>query len=271
LATSRRWRPARSRCSTIRRASRRWAGRRGGAPSSASPSRPSSPATARSTSALSPRSSSAREPLALSNPPLHRRRRLSGYAVAAGRGEATLRELGSRFLATAAPAGDAEAAKTFVAAAAERHAGATHVCFAWRIGWPPEERASDAGEPAGTAGAPLLRALRRAGLTDTVVVVVRWFGGTKLGKGGLARAYGGAARAALAELPVRRERPRRRLVVACDYARLGAVKRLLRPGEVDLVGERYGEEAELTLAVDPRGEAALVEALAALGLAPRAR
>ena len=100
--------------------------------------------------------------------------------------------------------------------------------------------------------------------------MARYFGGTKLGKGGLARAYGGVVRVALAALPTRRERPRVRLVVECDYERLGAVRRLLRAGEVDLVDERYAERAELTLAVALDARRALAESLAALGLAARA-
>ena len=67
-----------------------------------------------------------------------------------------------------------------------------HHCWAWRLGAPPRERSSDAGEPAGTAGVPMLQVLRGAGLSDVLAVVVRWFGGTKLGKGGLARAYAAA-------------------------------------------------------------------------------
>jgi len=181
-----------------------------------------------------------------------------------------VRERGSRFFAFVAPAIDADAAKRFVAEIARRFPDATHVCFAWRLGWPPAERAADSGEPAGTAGAPILQALRAAELTDTVAAVARYFGGTKLGKGGLVRAYGGVVRAALAALPTRRERPRARLVVECDYERLGAVRRLLRAGEVDLVGERYAERAELTLAVALDARRALTETLAELGLAARA-
>src|SRR5262245_17971981 len=105
------------------------------------------------------------------------------------------------------------------------HPDATHHCFAWRIGWPPAERAGDDGEPAGTAGRPILRALAGAGVTDVVAVVVRWFGGTKLGKGGLARAYAGATVAALAELPTRAERPASELEVEVAHAQVGAVKR----------------------------------------------
>ena len=138
--------------------------------------------------------------------------------------------------------------------------------FAWRLGWPPAERSSDAGEPAGTAGAPLLVALRAAELTDTVVAVVRWFGGTRLGKGGLARAYGGVARTALLALPARAERVRTRLRVRCPHERVGAVRRLLRDDAVRLADERYGEAAELVLAVAEEARAGLVAALADLGV-----
>jgi len=97
--------------------------------------------------------------------------------------------------------------------------------------------------------------------------VVRWFGGTKLGKGGLARAYGDATRDALAALPTRRERPRVRLVVRCAYEQLGAVRRLLRAGEVELVEERYAAEATLVVAVADDARAAFDAALADLRLA----
>ena len=78
---------------------------------------------------------------------------------------------------------------------------ATHICFAWVIGVGKEEkvRSSDAGEPKGTAGAPILDAIRRAGITNTLVAIVRYFGGTKLGTGGLSRTYRQAAAEALAK------------------------------------------------------------------------
>jgi putative IMPACT (imprinted ancient) family translation regulator len=117
----------------------------------------------------------------------------------------------------------------------------------------------------------MLAVLRGAGLTDTVAVVVRWFGGTKLGKGGLVRAYGGALRAALEALPTVEVRVRDRLSVALPYERLGAVKRLLQPPAVELAAERYGAAVELDLDVEPGARAALEAALADLGLAARAR
>ncbi|WP_242108085.1 IMPACT family protein [Luteimonas aquatica] len=95
----------------------------------------------------------------------------------------------SRFLAQAAPAASAQAALAFVEAVSA--ADATHNCWAYRIG--DHYRSSDDGEPAGTAGRPILAAIDGQGLDGAVVVVTRWYGGIKLGAGGLIRAYGGAA------------------------------------------------------------------------------
>lgn len=148
----------------------------------------------------------------------------------------------------------------------KRFPDATHHCFAWRIGWPPQERAADAGEPAGTAGQPILRTLAGAGITDVVAVVVRWFGGTKLGKGGLARAYTAATQAALAELSTRIELPRRRLRLRVPYDRIGAVKRLVRAPAVELASESYGADAEIVLAVVESELAGLLATLEDLGL-----
>ncbi|MEO8198462.1 MAG: YigZ family protein [Thermoanaerobaculia bacterium] len=175
--------------------------------------------------------------------------------------------MGSRFLAYLAPAPTADAAKEFLDRLRKRFPDATHHCFAWRIGWPAEERAADAGEPSGTAGQPILRALAGAGVTDVVAVVVRWFGGTKLGKGGLARAYTGATQLALAALPTRQELPRRRLRLTVPYDRIGAVKRLVRSPEVELAGETYGVAAEIVLAVVEGELPSFLATIEELGLA----
>lgn len=178
-----------------------------------------------------------------------------------------MRELGSRFLAYLAPAPSVEAAKEFLDSLRRRFPDATHHCFAWRIGWPAEERAADAGEPAGTAGRPILRVLAGAELSDVVAVVVRWFGGTKLGKGGLARAYTEATLAAVATLPTRSELPRRLLHLRLPYERIGAVKRLVRSPAVELADESYAAEAKIVLAVLPEEIPALLATLAELGIA----
>lgn len=104
---------------------------------------------------------------------------------------------GSRFVAHLAPASDEPQALAVATTIAARHADASHNCWAFRLAG-GRARSDDDGEPGGTAGPPILRRLEGAGLADVVCVVTRWFGGTKLGTGGLVRAYGGAAAAAIA-------------------------------------------------------------------------
>lgn len=191
---------------------------------------------------------------------------MASYAAPAGESRAEIRDKGSRFLAVIGPAADEAAAKAILASLQREFADATHHCWAWRLGSPPRERSSDAGEPAGTAGVPILQVLRGAGLADALAVVVRWFGGVKLGKGGLARAYAAAAREALKALPVAARVPMARIAVEIPHEKVGAVKRLLRPPEIELESEEYGAGARLVLAVHEERLAALREALADLGV-----
>ena len=191
---------------------------------------------------------------------------MPSYLSPAGEARAEIREKGSRFLAVIGPANGEDAARAALAELAREFPDATHHCWAWRIGTPPRERSADAGEPAGTAGVPILQVLRGAGLSDVLAVVVRWFGGTRLGKGGLARAYAAAAREALQGLPVVARVPTVRLDLRVPYERIGAVKRLVHPPEVELEQEEYGETARLTLMVHEDRAAAVREALADLGL-----
>lgn len=111
-----------------------------------------------------------------------------------------LREKASVFLAELHPAPDAAARAEVLARLRKRDFDATHHCSAWREGLPVKAwGADDDGEPGGTAGAPMLRVLEGAELTDLLAVCIRWYGGTKLGTGGLVRAYTEAAQGALAE------------------------------------------------------------------------
>lgn len=188
------------------------------------------------------------------------------YPTPAGESCGEIREKGSVFLAWIGPAASEDAAKAALDGIARKHPDASHHCWAWRLGTPPRERSSDAGEPSGTAGIPILQVLRGAGLSDVLAVVVRWFGGTKLGKGGLARAYAGAAREALAGLPVAQRVPTVRLAIQVPYEKVGAVKRLIHPPEVELEAEEYAEAAQLILLIHEDRRNALVEALADLGV-----
>ncbi len=111
-----------------------------------------------------------------------------------------LREKASRFKAFVFPVVSVEAAEQELAALKKEYFDASHICYAWSIGSGKDAkvRSSDAGEPKGTAGPPILEAIRGAGLTNVLAAVVRYFGGTKLGTGGLSRAYRQAAAAAFA-------------------------------------------------------------------------
>ncbi len=191
------------------------------------------------------------------------------YRAPSGEARAELKEKGSRFLAVVRPARDEAGAEAVLAELAAAHRDATHLCWAWRLGSPPRERSADAGEPHGTAGVPMLQVLRGGELSDVVAAVARWFGGVKLGKGGLARAYAGAVRAAVAELPSELRRPMVRLELEVDFDRLGAVQRLVRPPAISIEAESYAETARLVLRVERRHETALREALAGLGVRAR--
>lgn len=115
------------------------------------------------------------------------------------------------------------------------------------------ERSNDDGEPSGTAGAPILDTLRGHDLTDTVVVVTRWFGGTLLGTGGLARAYGDAARAALDAAGSVVRVLHRVAVVEIDHARAGRLEHDLRARGIEVLGVDYAAAARIRVAIRPEG------------------
>lgn len=123
----------------------------------------------------------------------------------------------SRFLAQALPVASAEAAMAALPGCSDP--AATHNCWAWRIG--DAYRSSDDGEPAGTAGRPILAAIDGQGCDRVLVVVTRWFGGIKLGAGGLVRAYGGAAAECLRRADRQPLVAFAELAFACPFAHLG--------------------------------------------------
>lgn len=193
---------------------------------------------------------------------------MPSYTIPGATAEAEFRDRGSVFLAVVSPVVSEKEARAGLAEVERRFPDATHWCWAWRLGAEGRERASDAGEPAGTAGKPMLQVLRGAEISDVLAVVVRWFGGTKLGKGGLARAYAAAVREALDGLPRAVRASTRRLLLDVPYDRIGAAKRLIQPPAVALESETYGERVRLVLAVVEEREAALRAALADLQLEP---
>ena len=144
----------------------------------------------------------------------------------------------SRFLAHATPIGNAADALAFIAAVSVTDA--THNCWAYRHGG--EYRSSDDGEPAGTAGRPILAAIDGQGYDRIVVVVTRWYGGIKLGAGGLVRAYGGAAAECLRLASRQPLIAMTQLQLSCPFDALGSVHTLLAAHAVDKLGETFDEQ-----------------------------
>ena len=141
----------------------------------------------------------------------------------------------SRFLALAGPVDSPDEALAFVAEVGT--VDATHNCWAYRIGG--LYRSSDDGEPAGTAGRPILAAIDGQGLDQVVVVVTRWYGGTKLGAGGLVRAYGGCAAECLRIAPRRELVEFSECVVIFGFADTGAVHAAAALHGADKVDEQF--------------------------------
>ena len=145
------------------------------------------------------------------------------YRTIAREGTAQLREKASRFIGIAFHIHDEGDFKERLHAFTREHHGARHFCYAWVLGLEGDlQRANDAGEPAGTAGRPILNRIQGAGLTYCGVVVVRYFGGTLLGKAGLVHAYGGTAALALADATTME-------VPVCDQLQLDLTYAQLEP------------------------------------------
>ena len=150
----------------------------------------------------------------------------------------------SRFVAQAAPIADAGAALAFVQRVAV--ADATHNCWAYRHG--DDYRSSDDGEPAGTAGRPILAAIDGQGFDRVMVVVTRWYGGIKLGAGGLVRAYGGSAAECLRLAPRQPLLALSLITLYCGFDDLGTVHAALSACAAEKLDERFDADgAELRL------------------------
>ena len=170
----------------------------------------------------------------------------------------------SRFITTVTAVETPEQARDFVSEIRAEFPAATHHCYAYVAG-PPGSTAqigmSDDGEPGGTAGRPMLAVLLGSGVGDIAVVVTRFFGGTKLGTGGLVRAYSGGVRSALAELPLREKVPLRLLQLKGAYNWISALDRLLPSYEAHVTERAFDADVTWHVTVPEERLDALVAAL----------
>lgn len=165
-------------------------------------------------------------------------------------GTAEIVEKKSRFIAHIAPASSEEEAVRFIEEKRKMYWDARHNCHAFTVGLSPEmSRCSDDGEPAQTAGKPMLDVLLGAGLKNTVVVVTRYFGGTLLGTGGLVRAYSAAVRAGLEASTIIEKQLCSRMTLRMDYSMLGKIQYLTADLGLPVISTEYTDLAQMELLV----------------------
>ncbi len=189
------------------------------------------------------------------------------YRTLAADGHGQLREKASRFIGIAFPLRDEDDFKERLASIAREHHSARHFCYAWVLGPAGERhRANDAGEPAGTAGKPILNRMQGLDLTYCGVIVVRYFGGTLLGKPGLIHAYGDTAGLALAEAPVKEVVARDEVIVHCTYPQMEQVRNTVLGMEGEVFAMDLTDTCRLTVAIPRSHVEALIAAWAVQGI-----
>lgn len=173
------------------------------------------------------------------------------WETVAGEVEDELKVNRSTFLAIAFPVADEETFQARLLQIQKQYFDATHHCWAFRLFEEGSvlQRSADAGEPSGTAGRPILGAIESAGLHDVGCVVVRYYGGVKLGTGGLSRAYRDSAHAALAKGKRIRRFLYADVVVEVPFARLNDAYRLVAPPDALLASESFGDQNHFTFRV----------------------
>ena len=157
----------------------------------------------------------------------------------------------SRFITTIYPCTTEEEAQAFIGRINKEFWDATHNCTAYALGPKQEQqRSSDNGEPSGTAGKPMLEVLKKTGITNVAVVVTRYFGGIKLGAGGLIRAYSHSVAESLRLAPKELHTTRTQLQATIDYSLYGAVERFVQDKKLHYEAN-FGEHVTVTILVPP--------------------
>lgn len=175
---------------------------------------------------------------------------MEAYSTVRGYGTGEIVEKKSRFIAEVFPVSSENEVSAYIEKIKKQYWDARHHCWAYVIGRNPGmERMSDDGEPAGTAGKPILEVIRGRGLSDVLVVVTRYFGGTLLGTGGLVRAYTAAAVEGLAQAGILRKLPGVRLKIGTDYTGLGKILYLLAQRGIGVLDTVYTDRVEILAAV----------------------
>lgn len=157
----------------------------------------------------------------------------------------------SRFICSLGRVSSEAEAKQFLATISQQHVKANHNCFAYLLGDHDEvQRESDNGEPSGTAGVPILQALQHTGVHDTIAVVTRYFGGSKLGTGGLIRAYNGTTAAAIHEVGLIQRILQDTVIIQVPYHLHDQVVYALAQDQIAVHDQQYGVDVTMTIFVN---------------------
>ncbi|MEO3865223.1 YigZ family protein [Rheinheimera fenheensis] len=189
---------------------------------------------------------------------------MTQYSILAAATEHLLLEKNSEFLTFLHPVDNRDAAMTWVAHYRARYPDANHVCWAYIIGntrQPQTQAFSDDGEPGGTAGKPMLHVLTERELGNCLAVVVRYFGGVKLGAGGLVRAYSNAVSQAASKAELRMVSPSVQLIVSVSFAFEARLRQLLQQYNASLDNVSYSDKVTLSISLPQDAEQALSEQL----------
>ncbi len=177
------------------------------------------------------------------------------YLTLARISEGLYKEKGSKFLAFAIPVSDVEEVKEILKEKRKEYHDARHVCFAYVMGEKGEEtRANDDGEPSGTAGKPMLGTLVSKGVTNVLLVVVRYFGGTKLGTSGLINAYREACLDALEQNEVVEKIVESRCDIQFEYPFLNDVMRIVKEENATIVSQNFDNDCTMRISIRKRDE-----------------
>lgn len=182
------------------------------------------------------------------------------YASIAGRSDGLFKDNGSRFIAHAYPVESEEEVKEIVGSLKKEYHDARHHCFAYRIGLDGSRwRANDDGEPSGSAGRPILGQIDAAGLSDILVVVIRYFGGIKLGIPGLIRAYKTSTSDALAQATVVEKVAGKDYRLSFPYLSMNAVMKVVKDMSLPQKDQYFAERCSMLLRVRLSQEAAFLD------------
>ncbi len=172
------------------------------------------------------------------------------YRSIAARSEGLFKDNGSRFIALAYPVETEEEVREIVASIKKEYHDARHHCYAYRLGYKGDRfRANDDGEPSGSAGRPILGQIDSMGLSDVLVVVVRYFGGIKLGIPGLIRAYKTSTADALGQAKIIEKVAGKRFRLTFDYLSMNGVMKVLKDLGLSPVGQDFGLQCSLEVRV----------------------